>query len=144
MFIIDCIVDFIKKLIPIKLVMLTDINDGKTKILQDVKSFYIPRKKWYRGKGNDSLLYNKDNNLYCCLGFYAKACGLTDDEIEGVAGPAELTFIEKVWNSFLLEDYREANALMNANDSIILGSDVREHKIKDIFKSHNIEVKFGN
>ena len=53
----------------------------------------IDRRTWGRGsemnwvKYGTAMLYNKNLELYCCLGFVCKAAGLDDDDIESVDMP---------------------------------------------------------
>lgn len=51
----------------------------------------IDRTKWFRGDSRLSkLIVPEADNKMCCLGFYAKECGYTDDEILGFAEPGQL------------------------------------------------------
>ena len=49
----------------------------------------IDRQNWIRG-GRDSLLRRGSDNKMCCLGFLAKACGFSDNDITGVPTPSHL------------------------------------------------------
>jgi hypothetical protein len=46
----------------------------------------IDRKKWLRGTGDSFLLSPRDGKM-CCLGFYALACGLTENDIRDQLTP---------------------------------------------------------
>lgn len=44
--------------------------------------FTVKRSEWLRGEGGaPSRLFRKTDNKRCCLGFFANACGFTDDEL---------------------------------------------------------------
>ena len=55
------------------------------KVLGDVKSFTVNRRSWLRGTGEGMLL--DDQNKKCCLGFYARECGLSAKDIRGLEAP---------------------------------------------------------
>lgn len=46
------------------------------------KEFTIDRRKWLRGKGKEFSKLLRSNGEMCCVGFYAKACGLSDNAIK--------------------------------------------------------------
>lgn len=116
----------------------------------------INRRKWLRGKPHESYLLHATNNKMCCLGFLAKQCGYSDDEICGVTSPAGLKyrmFIEAMENKFpktiLNKDFENTDItgiLMDINDkkrkNFTLAK--REKKIKELFKKAGIKVKFIN
>lgn len=54
---------------------------------EKVTKLIIDRKKWARGRGGSELL--QEDSTMCCLGFYAKALGYTDDDIRWRSTPSE-------------------------------------------------------
>jgi hypothetical protein len=115
---------------------------------KDIKEFTIDRKKWYRGKGpRQSKLLNSRGQM-CCLGFYAKACGIPRDNMYGEATPSDVDPDRmRVWDSFLIKNTPVENSakcyeLMKINDNRYISEAQREFQIRNIFEEQNIEVKF--
>lgn len=128
-----------------------------------IKEFKIKRSNWVRGdKGGKSRLLNDQGNM-CCLGFFSVACGLSKSDIDDVGEPNEITpspeNTDKLpgWLVKLECDYNEdendagyiyfvdepdTEKLININDDSELSENTREFKIKEIFKSHDIDVEF--
>lgn len=95
-----------------------------------------------------------DSGQMCCLGFYTKACGFSDDEIRNVSIPSELIDdrftdksltevvdsmprVQKVLSAVI----REETSLISANDSGPRGRG-REKEIKRLFARAGIRVRF--
>ena len=122
----------------------------KRKIVHDVKEFTINRAKWGRGDSNEGYLLNDVSGKMCCLGFYAKACGLKNKDIIGVTDPASYQsyFFEKnsgTWKTKLLKSSRNTstcNDLIIINDSMYITDEAREEKIIKKFARIGIKVKF--
>jgi hypothetical protein len=121
-----------------------------------VKEFTIDRAKWYRGKGpKESCLLNDEGQM-CCLGFFAKACGIEDDKIQGKACPPEVHYGGDCddWESVLIRGERSstfgvvddmsftAHSLMITNDYMHHSDQVKEEKIIKEFAYYGITVKF--
>lgn len=104
----------------------------------------IDRTKWLRGAGCEpSRLLRKEDGKMCCLGFYAKACGLTDDDIVGQPNPSGVNRAlpdEMLWLFGQQNNSDECLRLMEENDS----SEVSESKISEIFAKNGVEVEFVN
>lgn len=126
-----------------------------SKEYKDVKTFTVKRSKWQRGEGNQSARLHNDNNKMCCLGFYAKKCGLKKKDITDVASPGEIEYdIKDAWDTFLIKrldmpdstdllvDSNIANTLMEVNDDVNASDKDRELKLKELFKEQGIKVKF--
>jgi hypothetical protein len=113
----------------------------------------IDRSKWIRGAASDDtwLLRARDGHM-CCLGFYALACGLTEDQIRNVPGPLDAfpngissddndnCFINTP-GEWLLSDIDRAR-LISYNDDSHVSDQEREEKITKIFAKHGVTVKF--
>lgn len=52
----------------------------------------IDRKLWLRNEPDESYLRRARDGKMCCLGFLAKACGYTDEQITGVDSPFVLNY----------------------------------------------------
>lgn len=110
--------------------------------MKEVKSFTIDRAKW--GKG---ACLNEDGTM-CCLGFYAKACGLTNSDIKLWGVPH---YGVPSWAT-LAESYglhSDVSNLVSWNDnSHASGGKARrcradvEKAITKIFARHDVKVTF--
>lgn len=136
------------------------MSKKKEELPGDVKKFTVKRKRWLRGKGSDESRLLTNSNKMCCLGFYARACGLSTKQIKDQSSPENAAFIytysdddyyaspekDKVWKTKLINKYGRDTAtcssLMETNDDEDMKDSVREKKIKSLFKKLGITVKF--
>lgn len=121
----------------------------------------IDRARWIRGGNGDgpeerSCLYRPHDGHMCCLGFFARACGIDKDQIEDEAEPEDVP--RAGWPEWVLRapddfagDYGSADAIKNSadiveiikvNDDDRLGAAAREAKLAALFARHGIEVEF--
>lgn len=135
------------------------------KIIEDIKSFTINRKRWLRGEGSEeSCLLNTKTGKMCCLGFFAKQSKIPKNYIENVDTPCSARMLlngTKVyssnckvisrpaksikWNTKLLSgEFHSAtgDTLMDVNDDEEISDEIREKKITSLFKRIGITVKF--
>lgn len=117
------------------------------KKMKQVKEFTIDRSKWHTGSpardakkkhGADSALYVPENKRMCCLGFFGKACGLTQKDISGRALLSSVNGYD-VWEEILPHVDQEQLSGINDGTSIL---STKEKKIKAIFAKNGIKVKF--
>jgi len=104
----------------------------------------IDRSRWLRGESESYLFRPRDNKM-CCLGFYGKACGLSEEQMSHQAFPSEVEgYMTKApWLAKGADELRSvSDFLMLANDSKSLSESDREKKIADIFAQHGVEVEF--
>lgn len=110
----------------------------------------INRKKWARGDEKAELLNDRG---MCCLGFYCKAKGLSDMDIESVGEPACLLEVDeksaervhkKLTNLLTAKgkNNKVCEKLMTWNDKIDISEERREEKISYWFKKIDVDVKF--
>lgn len=109
----------------------------------------IKRSKWLTGSrevNNSKLLRSTDGKM-CCLGFLAKKCGASEDDIQDISTPDDVPNLpnlkwpkgildEKDWNTDLCHE------MMTANDSHNLPRSKRETKLRDLFKKIGITLRF--
>jgi hypothetical protein len=96
--------------------------------LEVKKVFTIDVDKWLRGAETKDGSALKKGNKYCCLGLFLKDCGLTDEQLNGKASPAQIANIiphEGKWLlsvSILLNNLnsQDCNDLMYVNDASTL------------------------
>ena len=127
-----------------------------SKEYKDVKKFVVKRSKWYRGEGDAESRLQTSKNKMCCLGFYAKECGLKKKDILDIGSPGEVPYdIKNLWDTFLLEskthfytdepsisDSSIANDMMEINDNEFITEKERELRLKELFKTQGIKLKF--
>lgn len=122
----------------------------------------IDRSKWLRGEGssNSKLLRESDGKM-CCLGFYAKQCGYTDEEILQRAAPGDVARTKGVRQGFeplissgtgcQCEECRNTprlvnsslcSELMNVNDDETVLDAERERFIAGVLEWIGVEVEF--
>ena len=133
-------------------------------VLGDVKSFVVDRETWYRGKGAGKSCLLNTNGKLCCLGFYARSCGVEDRLMRNIGDPNNLVemldgektiFDIKVnhvnrkanvlWETKLVHNKKNSdicNKLMTVNDSETFDTFEREKKLTALFKKIGIKVKF--
>jgi hypothetical protein len=116
----------------------------------------IDRARWGRGVGEGRLL---SDGKMCCLGFLAKACGLSDTAIEDLGNPSDVyceepTKHKQVWNSMgvpfkkprKLKELGEAMALETVfvliNDDENLTEKRRERLLTKEFAKIGVNVEF--
>jgi hypothetical protein len=124
---------------------------------KDVKKFIVKRSKWFRGQGDEQSRLQTTDNKMCCLGFYAKECGLKKKHLLDISTPSEILYdIRTLWKSFLFDrkdiefandetwitDSNVANDLMEINDNKFITEKERERRLKDLFKAQGIKLKF--
>jgi hypothetical protein len=113
----------------------------------------IQRSKWLHGEGSDqSFLLRESDGKMCCMGFYLRAVGLTDDQIRDKTTPEDVAMaiinspaswlLTPRWNGgSALENSIDCSFLINKNDIINLKVD-REEAIAKLFAKHEVEVEF--
>lgn len=116
----------------------------------------INRKIWLHGEGaSQSALLRSEDGKMCCLGFFAKACGATDDEIEDrnmmytdvmypKNNPNFYPFMKSSPNAIDVETPPQAilDRLATTNDGRFLSDEDRERYITEDFASFGVEVVF--
>jgi hypothetical protein len=101
--------------------------------------FTIKRSLWYRGLGAyHSALLNPDGKM-CCIGFFAKACGLAEC-VE--TGWRELEVALNNQEGLDIHHKFKLSNLYSTNDSSITSDATKEKIITDSFASQGITVKF--
>jgi hypothetical protein len=140
------------------------MSKQEKKVVGDVKSFIVERKKWLRGEGSEDSCLLTEGNRMCCLGFYAEACGLDRKVIRGLSSPMKAVyatqghFIENykdklstrksdvIWKTKLVKSGRDTatcNDMMKINDDEHIDDTIRETKLTALFKKLGIRIKFG-
>jgi hypothetical protein len=109
----------------------------------------ISRAQWLRGEGSEaSYLLRESDGKMCCLGFYALACGIPQDDIIFIPAPSkidyrlvECTHINQLVTSDL-ENTELCCDLMNINDRISITEERREEEIITKMATINVQVEF--
>jgi hypothetical protein len=112
-----------------------------------LKELVIDRRKWDRGnpdKYGGALL--KEGGQMCCLGFYARACGLRKKDIFRIGMPINVRQEAPIrnkaaWN-VLLHQEGIANRLSRTNDNKQTSDQEKEIGIKKDFKKLGVKVTF--
>lgn len=114
----------------------------------------VDRKRWFRGPYTlyeNSFLLNPSTGMMCCLGFRAKATGLKDEDIAGVAMPANLNCIRsrlQIDSWLLVQEFgrfsssTDAFQAMEVNDRLHSTDEEREKIITEIFNANGEEIEF--
>lgn len=114
------------------------------------KIFTINREEWYRGKGSQtSMLLLSQEKKKCCVGFFALACGFSEDQISDVDTFEKLICQE---NAEGQEEEMFEGIIEYPNsifDELYLENDVpgreepkREKAIRQLFKKLGVKVRF--
>lgn len=113
-------------------------------------TFVVYRDKWLRGDAWKSVMLN-DVGGRCCLGFYGKALGMSDEDMIDEATPANCLsarYFPEWLVSNMGGDTNFASTLMNANDDDHdaagepITDEKREARVKELFASKGIVVEF--
>lgn len=100
----------------------------------------IVRNRWLRGEGSEeSYLLRRRDKKQCCVGFYALALGLKEEDIVGHKVLRDIVSVPAAQNPIWPG---EMARLYHDNDDENITDTAREAKIKDIFARHNVEVEF--
>ena len=132
---------------------------SKTKKPLPWQTLTINRKRWLRGvKNGGSYLRHPNNQKQCCLGFYARECGLKAADINGISTPDGLRpkhfkAVSRLFEPYSLGGDYEASTveenpitckLMETNDDS--DQDYTEHdreaEIKKLFAKLRVRVRF--
>jgi hypothetical protein len=111
--------------------------------------FTVIRSQWLRGKGGSkSYLRRAGDGKQCCLGFYLKACGLTDDVITGVQDANAVAIgLDHLPESAQWLDEGPGNTTYNVlqltNDWGDITDAQREEKLIEQFAEHGVVIKFA-
>ena len=118
------------------------------KVYKDVESFVVERSRWLRGSPAGTLL--DEEGKMCCLGFYARACGFSEEDIKGIPSPFSLVYTKKIpWETKLLKDAatnlcssEACRDAIRTNDNECLRDPEREADLIDTFNSIGVTLTF--
>lgn len=118
--------------------------------IKKVKEFTVDCNKWLRGEMISSLLVS--SGKMCCLGFYAKACGVEDSDLMNTATPArlyakcniELEGLTSVMDEGHLRDNRLTQLAVSYNDDRHISDELRISSLTRVFNDLGIKVTFIN
>lgn len=116
--------------------------------LKKPESFQIDRRSWYRGNGSCRSRLLTFEGKRCCIGFYASACGVSDDRMKDVATPLSLMCATQIALPGMLDTEKHtsivASRLLGENDFSGHFDTKREARIKELFASIGVTVHFVN
>lgn len=112
----------------------------------------IDRQKWYRGNTDGSKLLRSNDGKMCCLGFYARECGLSEEQIADKGNPASVDASAMEWGSgsWLFQSADDDHGILSADCNLLIRTNdcpaeseaLREADIQAIFARHGVEVEF--
>lgn len=123
-------------------------------MLRVLKNFTIKRENWlsYEAQRKEevaSYLREPDTRRMCCLGVYLRSCGVPTDALERVDYPENLlseSHLNLAEKAGLVEwpgsNTKVTSQLAKANDSKRLTRFEREARIKKLFKTLGVAIKF--
>jgi len=114
---------------------------GKRKI-KHVKEFTVKRSKWWRGKGEDKSSLRKPGGKQCCLGFYARACGMKAKDIKNVRLISSIKENQVKFELLSAFGVHDEFDLAQINDDEFYDDITREQKLINRFVKHGITVTF--
>lgn len=112
--------------------------------------YIIQRTSWYRGKGPSNSRLITASGMKCCLGFMCEQAGIDRIHLIGKTSPNELPygimpqFLQVLVDrsAFGLSNSKLASVAMTINDNASIDDTEREKRLIELFKPHNIELKF--
>lgn len=125
-----------------------------------LKTLTVKRSEWARGdiNGPSSLVNEIDKK--CCLGFFMKKCGVSYKKMKLCPTPNDVEYKNEILFkkvpqlvSFVREDEESRCPLRNTNfcdvamiinDDKRINEETRENRLIELFKNHNIKLKFVN
>ena len=117
-----------------------------------VVEFWIDRSRWARkdqlglNTNGVSQLLNPEGGM-CCLGFYARACGVSPDKILNMGSPPSIPNVPSQMGWLIRNDHLDSSSiaisLITANDQqgYSLKPKEQEKKIRDLFAKQDIKVR---
>lgn len=115
--------------------------------------FVVNRQTWFRGQGGFSSKLLREDGMRCCVGFYAQACGIPDEQLFNV--PTLIIWSddghsnENVNTGFLHHEdeygayvLESVGRIYDINDNILLTEAEREEQLAKTFAKLGITVKF--
>lgn len=120
----------------------------KTIKLVKPTEFTIRMRSWLRGEDSQSYLHRSDDHKQCCLGFYARACGVPLKNIVDVSLPNELyseespLAIPSLVNKKDGEDLKIVEHFTDVNDDTESTDETKIKKITSLFKRIGVKVNF--
>jgi hypothetical protein len=114
--------------------------------MSEVTAFTVKRSQWLRGEGGYySRLLRESDKKMCCLGFLAKACGATDEQILNKSIPGGVDPFDG-WPRKLIEHPDDGSpqpfwAMMSENDKSTWTIN-KEEKLIEFFAKIGITLTF--
>ena len=102
----------------------------------------VDRKKWYRGKCEDSLLL-LTNGKMCCIGFLARVLKYKPKDIRDIA-TLEGTNQTTIQEQFIDDNEENLIKAYGINDDTTISDSVREKELKQIGKKMGVRFIFKN
>jgi hypothetical protein len=114
--------------------------------------YVVDRRTWFRGKGADDSKLLMDNGMRCCIGFVGKQCGISDDDLLGVAEVTAMHYDKKKFPTWMREPYSlkgkagltVIGQAYHTNDDENINDEQREARLKEIFAEAGDEIIFEN
>lgn len=106
-----------------------------------MKQVIVRRKTWYRGQGSDNSYLLRADGLMCCIGFLAKAFGVSNKSIRNVPTLGRV----KLRPALTRFDQRHKLALdraYNVNDNASIDDAFREMELVRIGEGMDILFSF--
>lgn len=113
----------------------------------------VDRRRWLRGIGSiHSSLFDDVNKKMCCIGFAARACGCSIDQIRDRPSPACVATTYPDMAKARLARFITAEGdnsgsterMMEINDNTSISDEEREDRLKKWGKKLNIQFTFVN
>lgn len=113
-------------------------------MIRKPEKFTIDRKSWYRGNGPAVSKLLREDGKMCCVGFFAKACGFSDSDINGAERLEIPLATACAEGRDMGDDVREQDmqGIYGINDNITMHDSQREVLIKDKFRLIGVDVEF--
>lgn len=117
--------------------------------------FEVKRPEWYRGREMESALFVQESSRVkdefdrkrCCLGFFANACGLSDDQICNCQSTVDIP--KDIVRNFASSEWSDLkkmliNEMIRVNDDEYMSDKDREENLTALFKKAGHEIVFVN
>ena len=96
-----------------------------------MKTLIIEESKWLHGSDGVSTLLDYNGKM-CCLGFYGKSCGATDEQLLNVGTPGFTRGVK--WHSALVSEVAFNSSLCMA---LVATNDRQEDSPEDLIEKKN-------
>jgi len=111
-------------------------------------TYYVSKKKWYRGQGSDNSCLRSVDGKSCCLGFVGQQCRIRVKDMLDQPTPDDIPRDQRAkWPEWLVDpddliNTRECAEAMRINDEVAISDRERMNQLRYLFRKHKTRLVF--